>query len=111
MSDDPTSRILAAIEGMRADLTAHMARIDRRQDDLTARMDRLGADLMARMDRLQDELTLRSEDATVNLGTVGRAERIAKAAQDEVRAFGDMVTAMARQIQRLQTEVRNLKGE
>jgi hypothetical protein len=61
MSDDPTSRILAALEGVRADLTAHMDRMDRRQDDLTARMDRLGADLMARMDRLQEDLTARMD--------------------------------------------------
>jgi methyl-accepting chemotaxis protein len=132
MSDDPTGRILAAIEAVRSDLaqtsaalTAEIANLAQTSTALKAEMANLAqmtsalaadlvktrAALMARMDRLQNELTLRNEDAMVNMGAAERAERIAKAASDEVRAMGDMVTTMARQIQRLQTEVRQLRGE
>jgi recombinational DNA repair ATPase RecF len=119
MSDDPTDRILAAIESLRDALTADlvqtrnalMAHLEQRLAALAADLVQTRAALMARMDRLQNELTLRTEDTIVSMGSADRAERIAKAAADEVRAMGDMVTAMARQIQRLQTDVRQLKGE
>jgi len=93
MSDDPIARILAAIE-----------RLDAGQD-------RLRGDLMARMDRLQDALTLQHDDVTVNMGAAERAERIARGASEETRALGEIVTVQTRQIQRLQSDIRQLKGE
>jgi chromosome segregation ATPase len=132
MSDDHNDRILAAIAGVRTDIGGvrtdiesvrnhieavrkdlESARNDTTQirSALLAELAQTRAALMARMDRLQNELTLRTEDTVVNMGAAERAERIAKAAVDEVRTIGDMVTAMARQIQRLQTEVRQLRGE
>lgn len=73
--------------------------------------DRLRSDLMARMDRLQDALTAQHDADVVNYGAAERAERIAQSAREEVRALGEQVGAMVRQIQRLQSEVRQLRGE
>ena len=92
MSDDPIARILAAIER------------------LEAGQDRLRGDLMARMDRLQDALTLQHDDVIVSMGAAERAERIARSALEETRALGEIVTVQTRQIQRLQSDIRQLKG-
>ena len=68
-------------------------------------------DVMARIDRLQDALTAQRDDAAVNFGAAERAEKIALGVREEVRAMGGQVNAMVRQIQRLQSELRQLKGE
>jgi hypothetical protein len=47
----------------------------------------------------------------VNFGAAERAERIALGVREEVRAMGGQVNAMVRQIQRLQSEARQIKGE
>ena len=71
----------------------------------------LRIDIMGRMDRLQDALTIQRDELVVNYGAAERAERLARAAQDEVRVLGEMVTPMVRQIRRLQEEVRILRGD
>jgi uncharacterized protein (UPF0335 family) len=110
MSDDVVSRILATVERLesgqeqlRADL---LARVERLEGELV----QTRADLMARMDRLQDVLTAEHEGEIVTLGVAERAERIAKAAQDEVRLMGEQLNAMIRQIRRLQSDVETLRG-
>jgi|SRR6185437_12717944 len=107
MSDDVNARILSALDSLRAGqakLEAGLAMLEEGQA-------RLRLDLMARIDRLQDTLTAEQEANVVNFGAAERAEKIAKGVQGEVRAIGDQVNAMIRQIQRLQTDVRHLKGE
>jgi hypothetical protein len=47
----------------------------------------------------------------VNLGAAERAERIAAVTQDVVRSLSEQMTVMVRQIHRLQSEVRELRGE
>ena len=70
------------------------------------------ADVMERIDRLQQvALTAQRDDDVVNFGAAERPEKIALGVREEVRAMGDQVNAMVRQIQRLQTEVRQLRGE
>ncbi len=70
------------------------------------------ADVMERIDRLQqDALTAQRDDDVVNFGAAERAEKIALGVREEVRAMGDQINAMVRQVQRLQSEVRELKGE
>ncbi len=71
----------------------------------------LRVDVMDRIDRLQDALTLQKDDLVVNYSAADRAEKIARAAQEETRALGDIVTPMIRQIRRLQEDVRHLRGE
>lgn len=111
MSDNTNALILAALDSLRAGQANLEGGLANLRVELTGRLDRLQADIMARIDRLQDTLTGEQEANVVNFGAAERAERIAKGAQGEVRAIGDQVNAMIRQIQRLQSEVRQLKGE
>ena len=106
MSDDPTARILAALERLAAGQDRLRADFDKRGGEI----DRLRGDLMARMDRLQDAITLQHDDVIVSMGAAERAERIARGASEETRALGEIVTVQTRQIQRLQSDIRQLKG-
>jgi hypothetical protein len=47
----------------------------------------------------------------VNDGSVGRVERIARAASDETRALAEQVGAMVRQIRWLETQMREIRGD
>lgn len=69
------------------------------------------SDVMARMDRLQDSVTLIRDDIAVNYGSTSAVKLANDNTREELRALGDVVTAMHRQIQRLQTDVRELRGE
>jgi hypothetical protein len=114
MSDDPTGRIIELLIDLQTGQSAIMERLDRheqRMDRLDEGLDRLRTDVMARMDRLQDALTLHKDDMVTSMGAGERAERIANAMQDVVRTLSEQVTVMVRQIHRLQTEMRELKGE
>ena len=139
MTDDTNARILTAltrIEGRLDQFDGRLARIEGRLDrfdarferiegrldqleaaqdklraDLTGQFTRLRADVMERVDRSQDVLTLQRDELTVNFSSGERAERIAKAAQQEVSSLSEVIGAMHRQISRLQSDVRQLKGE
>jgi hypothetical protein len=93
MSDDQTSRILAAIQALRGDFQA------------------LRGDLMDRIDRLQDGVSGLRDDIGVNFARSDRVDERSTGIEREVRAVVLEVSAMHRQIQRLQTDVRTLKGE
>jgi flagellar hook-associated protein FlgK len=100
MSDDPTARILSALER----LVQGQAKLD---SDVT----RLRSDLMARMDRIQNAITAIRDDIAVNFGTADAVRRANDNTRDELRALVEQVNSMVRQINRLQTDVRTLKGE
>lgn len=72
---------------------------------------KLRTDLMARMDRQQDVMTAIRDDIAVNFGTVEDAKRANDNTRAELRSLGDVVSAMQRQIHRLQSDVRTLKGD
>ena len=114
MSDDVTARILAVLEKLESgqeQLRNGLEQLSNGQEQLSAELTRTRADLMARMDRLEDKFTAQREGEVVNLGISERAERIAKGAQDEVRIMGEQVNAMFRQIRRLESDIRHLRGE
>jgi uncharacterized coiled-coil DUF342 family protein len=71
----------------------------------------LRTDVMARIDRLQDAVTAIRADIAVNYGAADHVRRANDNTREEVRALADTVSAMERQIQRLQTQVRELKGD
>jgi len=79
-------------------------------DVLTA-IDRLRADLMARLDKHANQLNAIRDDIGVNFGTADAVRQANENTRDEVRSLGDVVTGMQRQIQRLQTQVRELRGD
>ena len=126
MSGDPVLAALARLEAGQADVMARMdrleqgqtalradlmARIDRLQDRTQVGMDTLRTELMARMDRLQDSITAIRDDIGVNMGAADHAKEAANGTRRELRSLSDVVSAMRRQIERLQTQVRELRGE
>ncbi len=99
---------------VRTDVTQMQADMKQMQGDVTqmrGELTQLRVDVMDRIDRLQDALTLQKDDLVVNYGAADRAEKIARAAQEETRALGDIVTPMIRQIRRVQDDVRHPRGE
>jgi hypothetical protein len=126
MHDDPSARILAAIERLASDVQAQGAELNARSAEPKAQRTELKAqragltgrrsdvislriDVMGRIDRLQDAFNARREADVVNFGTAERAERIALGTRDEGRRLCEQMNAMVRQIQRLQTDAHQLK--
>jgi methyl-accepting chemotaxis protein len=107
MSDAPMAAVLAVLDRLEKGQAATRDDMKNTRDD----MKKLRSDLMSRMDRLQDGLTAIRDDIAVNFGTVEHVRRANDSTRDELRALGDVVNGMLRQIQRLQTDVRGLKGE
>lgn len=80
-------------------------------DTLQTGQDSLRVELMARMDRLQDADTARRGDIAVNFWATDRLRKAHDGTRGELIAIVEQMSAMARQIMQLQTEVRILKGE
>jgi hypothetical protein len=68
----------------------------------------LRVDLMARIDRLQDVVTLQHEERIVDIGSTERAERLAKAAQEDAAAIGNIVTPLVRLVHGMRTQLDDL---
>lgn len=66
---------------------------------------------MARMDRVQNSVTAIRDDIAVNYGTVDHVRKANDNTREELRQLTALVSGMMRQIVRLQTDVRGLKGE
>lgn len=80
-------------------------------DTLQTDQDSLRVELMARLDRLQDAVNTLRDDIGVNFWATDRVRKGLDDARVERIAMGKQMSAMERQIMRLQTEVRILKGE
>jgi chromosome segregation ATPase len=100
MKDDPTSAVLTALGALKAGQQQHAAALEQLRSDLTNRMD-----------RLDNAITAIRDDITVTMRLADRAQEAADHTRARLSALGDRVTAMMHQIQDLQAEVRNLKGE
>lgn len=87
---------------MRAVLAA-LARLETGQTQLRV-------DLMARMDGLANRLTAIQDDIAVNFGASENVRRANDHTRDELRAMGDMVASIERQVLRLRSEMDDLKG-
>ena len=104
MSDDMPAWATAMEGRLQGGLTTLEGRL---QANLTT----LRSDLMEPMHRLQNSMTLLRDDISVNLAGVETVRRANDNTREELRALGDVVSAMHRQIHRLQTDVRELRGE
>ncbi len=93
--------LAAAISATRDDLTAA---ITATRDDLIETR----AGIMARIDRLQDAVTIQHHERIVDVASSERAERIAKAAQDDVMALGEIVTPLIRVVHGMRTQLDDL---
>ena len=119
MSDDPTARVLAAIEALREEVATRtdvaQLRTDLRVDvvALQTELASVRADVMGRVDRLQGRLAAEPEGA-VSVGAAERAERLARDARDEMRrevaTLVEQVGALLRQNQALAARLDRLEG-
>jgi hypothetical protein len=100
MKDDPTSAVLTALAALKEG-----------QQRFVAALEQLRSDLIGRMDRVDGAITAIRDDITVTMRLADRAQEAADHTRAGLSALGDRVTAMMHQIQDLQAEVRNLKGE
>lgn len=106
------------VAGMKGDILNLLAAQHSHWTELTARMDRLEAaqiqyrtDMMERIDRLQNTLTTQRESEIVTLGAGERAERIAKAASDEVRLMSEQFGALTRLVRTLQHAIDEMRRD
>ena len=100
MKDDPTSAVLTALAALKEGQQQHAAALEQ-----------LRSDLISRIDRVDGAITAIRDDITVTMRLADRAQEAADHTRAGLSALGDRVTAMMHQIQDLQAEVRNLKGE
>lgn len=114
MSGDALAAILTMVPALQesvARLERTTEKLESSQEKLQRGQDRLRVDLMERMDRFDNALISIRDDITVNMARADRAHEVADNTRREVQLLGEQVNAMVRQIQRLQTDVRHLKGE
>lgn len=78
---------------------------------LEAGQTQLRVDVMARLDRVQSDITAIRDDIAVNFGTADDVRKANDHTREEVRSLHEVVALMRRQIQRLQTTVREIRGE
>lgn len=110
MSENPDP-VLAALARLEAGQEALADRLDRMQQRQGTDLAAHRTDLMARLDRLQDSITAIRDDITVNMGAADNAKEAALSTRRELRGLSEMTSAMRRQIERLQTQMRELRGE
>ncbi len=101
----------AALQQGQTALQQGLATLQRDQAALQQNQTVLRVDLMARMDRLGDQITSIREDITVNMGAVDSVRTANEGTKAELRALGEMVFTMHRQVRRLQTQVEELSGK
>ncbi len=117
-------RIVLALQqgqiSLRADMTTLRTDMTSLQTDMTTLqtgmttlrtdMTKLRVDLMERMDRLGDQIISIREDITVNMGAADSVRTANEGTKAELRALGEMVFTMNRQMRPLQTQVEELSG-
>ncbi len=94
MSDDPTARIVSALDRFREDLS-----------QLRGQFDQPRPELQRRLDRLQTEYATLQHDIAFNLAERDRLTIAAQSAIDEPRALANQVTAMEGQVRLLMARV------
>ena len=67
--------------------------------------------VMARLDRVENTMTSVHDDLVVNLARTNRAHDAIEHTREELRAVNQEVTMMWRRIRRLETEVREIRGD
>jgi uncharacterized phage infection (PIP) family protein YhgE len=101
----------ASLEAGQASLEAGQTSLGAAQVSLGTAQTSLRVDLMARMDRLQDGLTAIRDDIGVNIGAVEAGRRANDNTRDDLRTLGEQVSVMWKQLKRLQTDVREIRGD
>ena len=106
MSDNPLDRILAKLDV----LETGQRQLEASHRQLEAGQNQLRIDLMPRMDRLGDDISRIRDDIGVNMGRAERAVEAADHTREELRSLGSEVAAMWRKVNRLESDIRDLRG-
>src|SRR5215472_36249 len=93
------------------EMRGRLAHMDGKLTALVDAVASLRADLMTRLDRHAEMLNAIRDDVAVNFGTADAVKRANENTREEVRALGDIVSGMHRQIHRLQTQMREVRGD
>jgi regulator of replication initiation timing len=104
---DGMDAIRADIGGLRTDLDG--LRVD--LDGLRTSQTNLRVDLMERMDRLDNQVTGIRDDIIVNMGRVDHVDEALINTRGDVQHLFREMSVMWRQVKRLQSEVRDIRGE
>jgi methyl-accepting chemotaxis protein len=103
--------VMLAINGLREDVRDDLGTLRGDIGTLRGAIDTLRMDLSQRLDRQQDALTSIRDDISVAMGRADYAADLTKNLRSEVQGLSDQLTAVVRQVRRLQTEMRELKGD
>ena len=74
-------------------------------------MGKTRSDIMERVDRLQGSLTGIRDDIGVNMGAADAMQRANDNSRELVRAQGEQLSAMWREIQNLKVRLREITGD
>jgi hypothetical protein len=122
MSEEMPAWARAMEERLVARLDARVAGAEERLTDLfrgelRGEAERLRAEaarergaIMGRLEEITNALTEMREASVVDFGAAERSERVARGAEGYARALGDQVNALVRDVRRLQSQVRELRG-
>jgi hypothetical protein len=102
MSDDSTSRILAALERLEAQLAQTATRDD---------VGKLRTDLMACMDRLQSRMDSLDEHLTASLGHSDDIEIQSRAVSQSNRILSEQVRSMQKLLRMLENRVAQIEDK
>jgi uncharacterized coiled-coil DUF342 family protein len=116
VSDDPfvarLAEINSVIDRTMAHLEAFRASIyDGALKRIEAGQTKIRGDVMERIDRLEDAVTGIRNDLTVTFGAADSVRRPHNNTRDETRDPGESVSALYRKLARLETQMRELKGD
>lgn len=122
MSDDPNdprSKLMAKMELVSAAMDGALTRLEAMHasidsgalERLEAGQTKLRIDVMERIDRLANGITGIHDDISVNMGTADAVRRAHNHTREELRDLADNVSTMYRILARLETQIRELKGD
>ena len=100
LMSDNTNEILARIEAFRGSMDAQFE---------AARGDMIV--LRGELRRLENRLPSMQDNMTLNMASADRAPQSTDNTRDELRTMDELLSAMSRQIMRLQMRVRQIMGE
>ena len=108
---DGMDAIRADISGLHTDLDGLRTEFRADLDALRTSQTSLRVDLMERMDRLDNQVTGIRDDIIVNMGRVDHVDEALINTRGDVQHLFREMSVMWRQVKRLQSEVREIRGE
>ena len=107
-------KVLAALDALRGDVAARFEGVEARMAEGFAaadgKMTQLRTVLMGKFEEMQNELAAIRDDLTVSANAAMRAVKRTDGDRDDMRDLNQLVNSMLVSLQRLRTDVDELKG-